>query len=109
MSSPYIRCATPRPPEYLGQPSHNPRQFMVSVRPVLTIFRVSSVALLLGLSALTPACKKVEGATAAPQRPPSPVRVASAVERDVPVYLEQIGRSTAPQGGPVQAPFARTI
>ncbi len=70
---------------------------MVTVRPALTIFRVSGIVLLLGLSALTPGCKKVEGATGAPQRPPAPVRVASAVERDVPVYLEQIGKSTAPE------------
>ncbi len=82
---------------------------MVPVRPVLTIFRVSSAALLLGLSALTPACKRVEGATAAPQRPPSPVRVASAVERDVPVYLEQIGKSTAPEVVSIQAQVAGQI
>jgi multidrug efflux system membrane fusion protein len=70
---------------------------MLTVRPALTIFRVSGILLLLGLSALTPACKKVEGANAPPQRPPAPVRVSSAVERDVPVYLEQIGKSTAPE------------
>ncbi len=70
---------------------------MVTVRPELTIFRVSGILLLLGLFALTPACLKVEGANAPPQRPPAPVRVSSAVERDVPVYLEQIGKSTAPE------------
>lgn len=82
---------------------------MVRVRPALTIFRVFSVALLLGLSALTPGCKKSEGATAAPQRPPAPVRVASAVERDVPVYLEQIGKSTAPEVVSIQAQVSGQI
>jgi len=82
---------------------------MVLVRPAPTIFRVFSVALLLGLSALTPGCKKSEGATAAPQRPPAPVRVASAVERDVPVYLEQIGKSTAPEVVSIQAQVSGQI
>jgi membrane fusion protein, multidrug efflux system len=45
--------------------------------------------------ALTPGCKKVEGAPAAPQRPPAPVAVSTSVQRDVPVYLEQIGKSVA--------------
>ena len=52
------------------------------------------VLLALGL-ALMAGCKKVEGAPAAPQRPPAPVAVSTAVQRDVPVYLEQIGKSVA--------------
>jgi multidrug efflux system membrane fusion protein len=60
--------------------------------------------LVLGLLALAPACKPVEGAQAsprakgqAPQRLPAPVTVAVAVERDVPVYLDQIGKNVAPE------------
>ena len=59
--------------------------------------------LVLGLLALAPACKRVEGAQAPsrgqaqPQRPPAPVSVATAVERDVPVYLDQIGKNAAPE------------
>src|SRR5207302_5128513 len=34
---------------------------------------------------------------APPQRPPAPVSVATAVERDVPVYLDQIGKNVAPE------------
>src|SRR6267143_3911774 len=58
--------------------------------------------LVLGLLALA-ACKRVEGAQvpsrtqAQPQRPPAPVSVATAVERDVPVYLDQIGKNVAPE------------
>jgi multidrug efflux system membrane fusion protein len=61
--------------------------------------------LVLGLLALAPACKPVEGAQTPsrakaqpqPQRPPAPVSVAVAVERDVPVYLDQIGKNVAPE------------
>ena len=60
--------------------------------------------LVLGLLALGPACKRVEGAqapsrgqAAQPQRPPAPVSVTTAVERDVPVYLDQIGKNVAPE------------
>jgi len=60
--------------------------------------------LVLALLALAPACKPVEGAqapargqAAQPQRPPAPVTVATAVERDVPVYLDQIGKYVAPE------------
>jgi membrane fusion protein, multidrug efflux system len=52
------------------------------------------------LLALAPACKKVEGAQrtqAQPQRPPAPVSVATAVEKEVPVYLDQIGKNVAPE------------
>ena len=57
----------------------------------------------LGLIALAPACRRVEGAEktsqqpAQPQRPPAPVSVATAVERDVPVYVDQIGKNVAPE------------
>jgi len=59
--------------------------------------------LVLGLLALAPACKRVEGAQrpsraqAQPQRPPAPVSVATAVQQDVPVYLDQIGKNVAPE------------
>jgi len=58
--------------------------------------------LVLGILALAPACKRVEGAEpsrsqAQPQRPPAPVTVATAIERDVPVYLDQIGKNVAPE------------
>jgi multidrug efflux system membrane fusion protein len=59
--------------------------------------------LVLGLLALAPACKRVEGAekasprTAQPQRPPAPVSVATAVEREVPIYVDQIGKNVAPE------------
>ena len=59
--------------------------------------------LMLGLLALAPACKRLEGAEpkaqrqAQPQRPPAPVSLATAVERDVPVYLDQIGKNVAPE------------
>lgn len=59
--------------------------------------------IVLGLFALAPACRRVEGAEktpqrqAQPQRPPAPVSVATAVERDVPVYVDQIGKNVAPE------------
>ncbi len=62
--------------------------------PIIRV--LSGVLMLVGL-ALTPGCKKVEGAPAAPERPPAPVVVSTAVQRDVPVYLEQIGKSVAPE------------
>src|SRR5438046_1715970 len=59
--------------------------------------------LLLGALALASACKKVEGAQSAPQRPAPPVSVATAVERDVPVYLDEIGKNIAPEVVTIQA------
>src|SRR5256885_16263991 len=56
-----------------------------------------TLTVLLGLLALAPACKRVEGAQAEPPRPPAPVSVATAVERDVPVYLDEIGKNIAPE------------
>ncbi len=82
---------------------------MITAPSALIVRRVSGVVLLLGLLALAPACKKVEGATGGPQRPPSPVTVSSAVERDVPVYLEQIGKSTAPEVVSIQSQVAGQI
>ena len=58
---------------------------------------ISRSTVVLGLLVVSPACKRVEGAQAAPQRPPAPVSVATAVEQDVPVYLDQIGRNAAPE------------
>ncbi|OFX21836.1 MAG: hypothetical protein A2V77_20085 [Anaeromyxobacter sp. RBG_16_69_14] len=62
--------------------------------PRLRGLRWRAAPLLLGLLALSSACDKAEGA-AAPERPPAPVAVATALERDAPVYLEDIGRATA--------------
>jgi multidrug efflux system membrane fusion protein len=70
---------------------------------------VAAALLLLGPLAVAPGCKKVEGATAAPQRPPAPVVVSTAVQRDVPVYLEQIGKSTAPEVVSIQAQVSGQI
>ncbi len=82
---------------------------MITPPSALIVRRVSGVVLLLGLLAVAPACKKVEGATTGPQRPPAPVTVSSAVERDVPVYLEQIGKSTAPEVVSIQSQVAGQI
>ena len=57
----------------------------------------------LALSVVLPACKRVQGAQAAPQRPPAPVSVATALEQDVPVYLDQIGKNAAPEVVTIQA------
>src|SRR5260370_3646678 len=59
-------------------------------------------SILPGLLAFAAACSHVQGAEnpkqqAQPQRPPAPVSVATALERDVPVYLDQIGRNVAPE------------
>jgi len=68
-----------------------------------------------GLLALAAACSKVEGAENPPrqqaqqQRPPAPVAVATALERDVPVYLDQIGRNVAPEVVTIQAQVAGRI
>jgi len=74
-----------------------------------SIFGVLSAGLMsLGLT-LTPGCKKVEGAQAPPQRPPALVAVSTAVQRDVPVYLEQIGKSVAPEVVSIQPQVAGQI
>jgi len=71
---------------------------MIFARPAPITPRISGVILLLGVLALTPGCKKVQAApAAAPQRPPAAVAVSTAVREDVPVYLEQIGKSAAPE------------
>jgi membrane fusion protein, multidrug efflux system len=54
-------------------------------------------AKLLALVALVSACKQVEGAQPAPQRPPAPVSTAVAIEQDVPIYLDEIGKNVAPE------------
>jgi multidrug efflux system membrane fusion protein len=82
---------------------------MNTAPPAPAVRNVSGVLFLLGVIALIPACKKVEGATRAPQRPAAPVRVSSAVEQDIPVYLEQIGKSTAPEVVSIQAQVSGQI
>jgi multidrug efflux system membrane fusion protein len=59
--------------------------------------RMGRVApVVLGLLLAASGCAKAKGAGAgAPERPPAPVTVSTAVERSVAVYLEEIGRSTA--------------
>jgi multidrug efflux system membrane fusion protein len=51
--------------------------------------------LLPALALLAAACARGSAAGPAPERPPANVAVASAVERDVPVYLDEIGKATA--------------
>ena len=71
--------------------------------------------ILSGLLALAAACRKVQGAEnpprqpAQPQRPPAPVSVATALERDVPEYLDQIGRNVAPEVVTIQAQVSGRI
>jgi membrane fusion protein, multidrug efflux system len=68
-----------------------------------------------GLLALAAACSNVHGAEnpppkqAQPQRPPAPVSVATALERDVPEYLDQIGRNVAPEVVTIQAQVSGRI
>jgi multidrug efflux system membrane fusion protein len=68
-----------------------------------------------GLLALAAACSSVEGAEnkprqqGQPQRPPAAVTVATALERDVPIYLDQIGRNVAPEVVTIQAQVAGRI
>jgi multidrug efflux system membrane fusion protein len=66
------------------------------------------------LLAFAAACSNVQGAEnpkqqAQPQRPPAPVSVATALERDVPVYLDQIGRNVAPEVVTIQAQVSGRI
>src|ERR1043165_962102 len=49
---------------------------------------------LAGLAALTLACSRKDPA-AGFQRPPAPVTVAAAVARDVPVYVDEVGKCVA--------------
>jgi multidrug efflux system membrane fusion protein len=59
--------------------------------------RMGRVApVVLGLLLAASGCAKARGAGAgAPERPPAPVTVSTAVERSVAVYIEEIGRATA--------------
>jgi multidrug efflux system membrane fusion protein len=71
-------------------------------------------SILPGLLAFAAACSNVQGAEnpkqqAQPQRPPAPVSVATALERDVPVYLDQIGRNVAPEVVTIQAQISGRI
>lgn len=53
--------------------------------------RAAAIALALSLAA----CSRGPELPAMPERPPAPVRVVAAVSRDVPVYLDEIGRVAA--------------
>jgi multidrug efflux system membrane fusion protein len=71
-------------------------------------------SILPGLLAFAAACSNVQSAEnpkqqAQPQRPPAPVSVATALERDVPVYLDQIGRNVAPEVVTIQAQVSGRI
>src|SRR5947207_9431335 len=66
---------------------------------------LSSVAppVLSSLAALLIGCERPNAqASAAPQRPPAAVTVAAAITRDVPVYVDEIGRCTAKESVTVQ-------
>jgi len=68
--------------------------------------------LALGAVLLAYACGRVEGAparSAQPQRPPAPVTVATAVQRDVPLYLDEIGKNAAPEIVTIQPQVAGRI
>ena len=54
-----------------------------------------SLYLLPALGLLAAGCARGNAAALAPERPPANVAVASALERDVPVYLDEIGKATA--------------
>ena len=62
----------------------------------------------LGFLLAVSACAKAKGA-GAPERPPSPVVVAPALERDVAVYVEEIGRATAREVVSIQAQVSGPI
>jgi len=54
-----------------------------------------SLYLLTALGLLASGCARGSAAGPAPERPPANVAVSTAVERDVPVYLDEIGKATA--------------
>src|SRR5690348_14364099 len=68
-----------------------------------TLRTAAALALAVSAAALSLSCNKQEGeaghgatpAAAMPERPPAPVSVAQAITRDVPVYLDEIGRTVA--------------
>jgi len=54
------------------------------------------------LASLSVGCERKEAALKLPQRPPASVSVTPAVAKDVPVYLEEIGRTTAVESVTIQ-------
>jgi multidrug efflux system membrane fusion protein len=63
----------------------------------------------LALAAASAACSKTAGAPPAFERPPAPVQVATASARDVPVYLDEIGRVVAKEVVWIQAQVSARI
>jgi multidrug efflux system membrane fusion protein len=64
--------------------------------------KTPSLLIVVGLLAVASGCKRADAqaaprAQAQPQRPPAPVSIATAVQQDVPVYLDQIGKNVAPE------------
>ena len=57
--------------------------------------KLSPVAAALALAAVLAGCNKEGGGVAMPARPPALVTVAEAISRDVPVYIDEIGKCTA--------------
>jgi membrane fusion protein, multidrug efflux system len=78
----------------LGPPNRHPK---LTCRPVSSILRTAVAAgflVAIGCLILAPGCKRSEGMPNF-QRPPAPVAVFEAERRDVPVYIEQIGKCVA--------------
>lgn len=72
-----------------------------NLRTLLRLAGVSGLAI--GLAATGGCDRGAAGAQGPPPRPPAPVVVADAVARDVPVYLDEIGRTTASEVVSIQA------
>src|SRR6266702_7139027 len=64
---------------------------------------------LAALGLLGAACSRGDAAGPPPDRPPAAVAVASAIERDVPVYLDEIGKTTAREVVTVRAQVSGPI
>jgi multidrug efflux system membrane fusion protein len=79
----------------------------VNERPAPRRF-LSALATIAALSTLA-ACSKPAAAPGAFERPPAPVKVATTITRDVPVYLDQIGRAAAKETVWVQAQVTARI
>ncbi len=60
--------------------------------------KTHSLLFVVGLLAVASGCKRADARIQAqPQRPPAPVSIATAIQQDVPVYLDQIGKNVAPE------------
>ena len=59
--------------------------------------------------ALVTGCKRQDEAAASDERPPAAVMVAAAVARDVPVYLDEIGRTVAVESVTIQPQVAGRV